>query len=143
MTIRHTGTAAAYRDLRYVTGYRTVSGVPVRMGQGKVYEVLQPGETLTVPAFNEGYVDSLAARAEFRVVGAEKLVPIPPSPLGRGDEDPVEVGPLLIAELDDVQHLSSRHVHDRHPRRLPDRGVRDRGRRLRAAQREVRAAGVR
>jgi hypothetical protein len=77
MTIQHTGTGAAYRDLRYVTRYRTASGAPVRMGQGKVYEVIQPGETLTLPAFNEGHVDAEAATAEFRVVGAEKLVPIP------------------------------------------------------------------
>jgi hypothetical protein len=77
MTIRHRGTAAAYRDLRYVTLYRTAAGVPVRPGQGKVYESIQPGETLTLTAFNEGYVDPSAAHAEFRVVGAEKLVPIP------------------------------------------------------------------
>ena len=77
MTIQHTGTAAAYRDLRYVTRYRTASGAPVRMGQGKVYEVIQPGETLTLRAFNEGHVDAETATAEFRVVGAEKLVPVP------------------------------------------------------------------
>jgi hypothetical protein len=77
MRIRHRGTAAAYRDLRYVTVYRTASGVPVRPGQGKVYEIIQPGETLTLTGFNEGYVDPSAAHAEFRVVGAEKLVPIP------------------------------------------------------------------
>lgn len=76
LTIEHTGTAAAYRDLRYVTAYRTASGEPVRPGEGKVYEVIQPGQTLRLPAFNDGGVDTRAARAEFRVVGADKLVPM-------------------------------------------------------------------
>jgi hypothetical protein len=78
LTIRHTGSVAAYRDLRYVTEYRAVSGEMVRTGEGKVYELIQPGETLQLPAFNEGGVDERAARATFRVVGAERLVPIPP-----------------------------------------------------------------
>jgi len=77
LTLQHTGTAAAYRDLRYVTDYRAATGEQVRPGEGKVYEVIQPGETLRLPAFNEGYVDARAATAAFRVVGAEKLVPIP------------------------------------------------------------------
>jgi len=78
MTLQHVGSAAAYRDLRYVTEYRDASGGFVRTGEGKVYEVIQPGQTLRLPAFNEGGVDARAARAVFRVVGAEKLVPIPP-----------------------------------------------------------------
>ena len=78
MTIQHTETAAAYRDLRYVTEYRAASGEIVRTGEGKVYEVIQPGQTLRLPAFNEGGVDARAARPVFRVVGADKLVPIPP-----------------------------------------------------------------
>jgi hypothetical protein len=78
LTIQHAGTAAAYRDLRYVTDYRSASGEPVRTGEGKVYEVIQPGQTLRLVAFNEGGVDARAARATFRLVGAEKLVPIPP-----------------------------------------------------------------
>jgi hypothetical protein len=78
LTIQHTGTAAAYRDLRYVTDYRAASGEPVRTGEGKVYEVIQPGQTVRLVAFNEGYVDPRAAHAAFRVVGAERVVPIPP-----------------------------------------------------------------
>jgi len=78
LTIQHTGAAAAYRDLRYVTEYRSASGELVRPGEGKVYEFIQPGQTLRLVAFNEGYVDARAARATFRVVGAEKVVPIPP-----------------------------------------------------------------
>ncbi len=78
LTIEHHGTAAAYRDLRYVTDYRAASGEPVRTGEGKVYEFIQPGQTLRLVAFNEGYVDARAARAAFRVVGAERVVPIPP-----------------------------------------------------------------
>ena len=79
LTIEHTGAAAAYRDLRYVTEYRAASGELVRPGEGKVYEVIQPGQTLRLVAFNEGGVDARAARAAFRVVGAEKLVPTPPA----------------------------------------------------------------
>ena len=78
LTIEHKGGAAAYRDLRYVTEYRAASGELVRPGEGKVYEVIQPGQTLRLVNFNEGGVDARAARAAFRVVGAEKLVPIPP-----------------------------------------------------------------
>ena len=77
LTIQNTGTAAAYRDLRYVTDYRAASGEPVRVGEGKVYEFIQPGQTLRLVAFNEGYVDARGARATFRVVGAEKVVPMP------------------------------------------------------------------
>jgi hypothetical protein len=78
LTIRHTGSVAAYRDLRYVTEYRAASGEMVRTGEGKVYELIQPGQTLRLTAFNEGGVDERAARAAFRVVGAERVVPIPP-----------------------------------------------------------------
>ena len=78
LTIQHTGTVAAYRDLRYVTDYRAASGEPVRTGEGKVYEVIQPGQTVRLVAFNEGYVDARAAHAAFRVVGAERVVPMPP-----------------------------------------------------------------
>jgi hypothetical protein len=78
LTIQHTGAAAAYRDLRYVTDYRAASGEPVRTGEGKVYEFIQPGQTLRLVAFNEGYVDARATRATFRVVGAERVVPVPP-----------------------------------------------------------------
>lgn len=78
LTIQHTGTAAAYRDLRYVTEYRAASGEMVRTGEGKVHEFVQPGQTLRLMAFNEGGVDERAARAAFRVVGAERVVPIPP-----------------------------------------------------------------
>jgi hypothetical protein len=78
LTIRHAGSAAAYRDLRYVTEYRAASGEMVRTGEGKVYEFIQPGQTLKLVAFNEGGVDERAARATFRVVGAERVVPIPP-----------------------------------------------------------------
>jgi hypothetical protein len=69
---------AAYRDLRYVTEYRAASGEMVRTGEGKVYEFVQPGQTLRLTAFNEGGVDERAARAAFRVVGAERVVPILP-----------------------------------------------------------------
>jgi hypothetical protein len=78
LTIRHTGSVAAYRDLRYMTEYRAASGEMVRTGEGKVYEVIQPGQTLRLVAFNEGGVDERAARAVFRVVGAERVVPVPP-----------------------------------------------------------------
>jgi hypothetical protein len=78
LTIQHTGTVAAYRDLRYVTEYRAASGEMVRTGEGRVYEFIQPGQTLRLIAFNEGGVDERAARATFRVVGAERVVPIPP-----------------------------------------------------------------
>jgi hypothetical protein len=78
LTIQHTGTVAAYRDLRYVTEYRDGSGGIVRPGEGRVYEFIQPGQTLRLVAFNEGYVDEHAARAAFRVVGAERVVPMPP-----------------------------------------------------------------
>jgi hypothetical protein len=50
----------------------------VRTGEGKVYEVIQPGQTLRLVDFNEGGVDERAARAAFRVVGAERVVPVPP-----------------------------------------------------------------
>jgi hypothetical protein len=78
LTIQHTGSVAAYRDLRYVTEYRAASGEMVRTGEGKVYELIQPGQTLRLVAFNEGGVDESAARATFRVVGAERVVPMPP-----------------------------------------------------------------
>jgi hypothetical protein len=91
LTIQHEGEAAAYRDLRYVTDYRAASGEPVRTGEGKVYEVIQPGETLRLVAFNEGYVDARAARAAFRVVGAEKVVPIPPRLSGYASKDRMPV----------------------------------------------------
>jgi hypothetical protein len=78
LTLQHTGSVAAYRDLRYVTEYRAASGEMVRTGEGKVYEFLQPGQTLRLRAFNEGHVDAPAARGAFRVVGAERVVPIPP-----------------------------------------------------------------
>jgi hypothetical protein len=78
LTIQHTGTVAAYRDLRYVTEYRDALGRVVRPGEGRVYEFIQPGQTLRLVAFNEGYVDEHATRAAFRVVGAERVVPIPP-----------------------------------------------------------------
>ena len=78
LTIQHTGSVAAYRDLRYVTEYRAVSGEMVRTGEGKVYQFIQPGQTLRLVAFNEGGVDERAARATFRVVGAERVVPVPP-----------------------------------------------------------------
>jgi hypothetical protein len=78
LTFQHTGAVAAYRDLRYVTEYRTASGEMVRTGEGRVYEFIQPGQTLRLVAFNEGGVDERAAHAAFRLVGAERVVPIPP-----------------------------------------------------------------
>ena len=77
LTIEHAGAVVAYRDLRYVTEYRAASGEMVRTGEGKVYELIQPGQTLRLVAFNEGGVDGRASRATFRVVGAERVVPIP------------------------------------------------------------------
>lgn len=77
LRIQNVGTEAAYRDLRYSTLYRDVSGNPVRTGLGRIYEVLQPGEIRVLPAFNEGFVDARAATAELRLLGAEKLVPVP------------------------------------------------------------------
>ena len=76
LRIENVGTEAAYRDLVYETLYRDRSGKLVRTGQGRIYEVVQPGEMRMVEAFNEGFVDTRAASGELRVLGAEKLVPM-------------------------------------------------------------------
>ena len=78
LTIQHRGGVTAYRDLRYVTEYRAASGEVLRTGEGKVYEFIQPGQTVRLLAFNEGGVDERTARATFHVVGAERVVPVPP-----------------------------------------------------------------
>ena len=75
LTIQNVGAVAAYRDLRYATVYREASGKEVRTGKGRIYEVIQPGETRTLRAFNEGSIAARATSDELRLVGAEKLVP--------------------------------------------------------------------
>jgi hypothetical protein len=79
LRIENLGTEAAYRDLRFSTLYRDAAGNAVRTGRGRIYEVLQPGEKRVLRAFSEGHVDARAASGELRLIGAEKLVPIPVS----------------------------------------------------------------
>jgi hypothetical protein len=74
--VQNVGAEAAYRDLLYETLYRDAAGQLVRTGQGRIYEVVQPGETRTLHAFNEGFVDARARSAELRVTGAERLLPV-------------------------------------------------------------------
>ncbi len=75
VTLRNHG-IAAYRDLKYVCFYRDAAGGLVRQSGGIVPEILQPGEARRVAAIVDGRVAPPVVRAELRLVGGEKLLPV-------------------------------------------------------------------
>jgi hypothetical protein len=70
----------AYRDLSYRTDYRGPSGASVGSGDGRLSEVIQPGQEIQVEGIADRYVDPRATAGEMRIAEARRILPLPTDP---------------------------------------------------------------
>jgi len=75
VTIKNKSKVAAYKDIRYRTSYSAPSGTVVSSGAGAILQILEPGQTRTFKAVNDGFVNTQARRAGFTIVDATKIPP--------------------------------------------------------------------
>jgi hypothetical protein len=71
VTLKNTNSLVTYADIEYATTYSAPSGTTVDQGSGKILQILRPGKTRTFEV-NDGFLNSQAAGALFRITGAEK-----------------------------------------------------------------------
>lgn len=71
VTLKNTSALVTYADIEYATQYSAPSGTALGKGAGRILDILAPGKTRTFN-INDGFINSQAGRASFRITGAEK-----------------------------------------------------------------------
>lgn len=75
ITIAHTGTLAAWLDLRYETTYIDAAGQPLETHEGVIKHIIQPGETRTWDVA-DGNRPERAASVGIKLTAAERAIPV-------------------------------------------------------------------
>jgi hypothetical protein len=75
IVVRNDG-AVAYRDLRYATEYRSAASEVVKTSEDRVFEIVQPGQTVRLIGINDGPLDARATQARMVLTTAEPLSPL-------------------------------------------------------------------
>ncbi len=83
VTVENGGDSAAYVDLEYVARYVGREGQPLKESRGVLKYILEPGSSHRWPHLVDGLVDSSVQSASIEIVGAEKVVPLPPAARAR------------------------------------------------------------
>ena len=77
ITIRNRNPLVAYRDPLYFTTYFDANNQVVDNRHERVKDIFQPGALRTIE-LNDGFAGPAFAKAEFKIVAAEALLPVPP-----------------------------------------------------------------
>jgi hypothetical protein len=76
VTVHNRSRIVAFRDPLYVTTYLDAGDRIVAERHERLKDIFEPGETRTID-LNDGFAGPSFARATFRVVAAEALIPVP------------------------------------------------------------------
>jgi len=76
VSLHNRSDSVAYLDIRYATVYSSAAGQGVAEREGVIKEILQPGESRSWNDVADGLTPEGAAIATFRIVSAEKCIPV-------------------------------------------------------------------
>jgi hypothetical protein len=80
ITVANRSRAAAWLDIRLAATYTDAAGAVVESRELVIKQILQPGESRMWKDIADGWVPDEATSATIRIVGAEKVIPVPRHP---------------------------------------------------------------